>query len=238
MPSSSANERRGTAARRGRWTRVEIERLKELYGRRDEMSLAREFGRPLASVQRMAEELFPVRERTGPWTQEELEELKSYLGASGPAVIARILGRPPKEVEERIQELDHQKQSGRWSRDDVLRFKRLYGTRTDEDLALIFQRNLDSIRRMAQRFALAKDKAFLRRLRGEATTRMPRWSQEELSTLRELYPTMANLDLAHKLERSVKSVVSKAHHLGLKKDEERLRAMGRENVALRYRKHG
>jgi hypothetical protein len=32
----------------------------------------------------------------------------------------------------------------------------------------------------------------------------------------------------------VKSVVSKAHHLGLKKSSERLRSMGRENVSLRY----
>jgi len=29
-------------------------------------------------------------------------------------------------------------------------------------------------------------------------------------------------------------VVSKAHHLGLKKSTERLRIMGRENVSLRY----
>ena len=32
----------------------------------------------------------------------------------------------------------------------------------------------------------------------------------------------------------MKSVVSKAHNLGLKKDRERLREMGRENVRLRY----
>jgi len=236
LPSQSAKERRGGAARRGRWTQAEIDRLKDLYGRRDDATLARELGRPLASVRRMAAELFPVRERTDPWTDQETEQLKSYLGATPPDVIARILGRAPAEVEQRIQDLDSDKQSGRWTRDDVLRFKRFYGTRTDEDLALIFQRSLDSVRRMAQRFALAKDKAFLRRLKGESATRMPRWSSEELAELRQLYPAMANLDLAHKLQRSVKSVVSKAHHLGLKKDEERLRAMGRENVALRYRR--
>jgi hypothetical protein len=52
----------------------------------------------------------------------------------------------------------------------------------------------------------------------------------------ELYPKTANLDLAQKLNRSVKSVVSKAHNLGLKKEIERLREMGRENVGMRYRK--
>ena len=44
----------------------------------------------------------------------------------------------------------------------------------------------------------------------------------------------SNLELARTLGRSVKSVVSKAHNLGLKKDRERLRQMGRENVRLRY----
>lgn len=236
MPSNSAKERRGPAARRGRWTQGEIDRLKELYGRRDDVAVARELGRSLASVRRMAAELFPATTRDGPWSEGETERLKSYLGATPPEVIARILGRPASDVEARIEELDREKHSGRWSREEILRFKRLYGTRTDEDLSRIFQRNVESVRRMAQRFALAKDKAFLRRLKGESATRMPRWTEAELTVLRELYPNTANLDIAHRLQRSVKSVVSKAHHLGLKKDEERLREMGRENVALRYRR--
>ena len=117
----------------------------------------------------------------------------------------------------------------------VAKFKRLYGTRTDEDLSRIFGRTLDSIRRQAAKFSLAKDKAFLRKLNGEASTRMPRWSDAELQTLREMYPFCSNLDIAQKLDRSVKSVVSKAHNLGLKKDAKRLREMGRENVSLRYK---
>jgi hypothetical protein len=52
-----------------------------------------------------------------------------------------------------------------------------------------------------------------------------------------MYPTVANLDIAAKLNRSVKSVVSKAHNLGLKKEADRLREMGRENVGMRYRKN-
>jgi hypothetical protein len=63
---------------------------------------------------------------------------------------------------------------------------------------------------------------------------MPRWSNAELDLLRELYPRTSNLDIAQRLQRSVKSVVSKAHHMGLKKELERLQEMGRENVRLRY----
>jgi len=65
---------------------------------------------------------------------------------------------------------------------------------------------------------------------------MPRWTDEELDLLRDLYPRVPNLEIAQKLNRSVKSVVSKAHHLGLKKELERLQEMGRQNVSLRYQR--
>jgi hypothetical protein len=63
---------------------------------------------------------------------------------------------------------------------------------------------------------------------------MPRWDSEAIEKLRQIYPTTPNLEIARQLQRSVKSVVSKAHNLGLKKEAERLREMGRENVSLRY----
>ena len=117
----------------------------------------------------------------------------------------------------------------------LAQLKKIYGTRTDEDLSLIFGRSVDSIKRMAQRLCIAKDKAFLRRQSGGSkATRMPRWKKEELEVLRRMYPTHSNLEIAQRLDRSVKSVVSKAHNMGLKKDPARLREMGRENVSLRY----
>jgi len=182
----------------------------------------------------MAETLFPPRKKTGPWTAREVQELKRYLGASNREVIARILGRSVEEVERQILELGRLKTDSEWNRREIAEFKKLYGTRTDEDLALVFARPVAAIRELAERCLLAKDKAFVRKLRGEAATRMPRWSEDELAILRDLYPRSANLDIARKLNRSVKSVVSKAHNLGLKKDRERLREMGRENVRLRY----
>lgn len=225
---------RKASPRRGRWSAHEQARLKELWGLRDEAAIARELNRPVASVRRMAETLFPVRKNTGPWTAREVQDLKKYLGASTRDVIARILGRPVEEVERQILELGRIQTEADWSRREVADFKRLYGTRTDEDLAVIFERPVTAVRELAERCSLAKDKAFVRKLRGESATRMPRWSEPELTTLREMYPSFANLDIARKLGRSVKSVVSKAHNLGLKKDSERLREMGRQNVRLRY----
>lgn len=220
--------------RRGRWTAPEIARLKELYGLRDEENIAKILNRPASSVRRMAEQLFQLATRTGPWSAREVADLRKYLGGTSHETIARILGRTVEEVQQQVEELRRVQQSGRWTQEEVVEFKRLYGTRTDEDLAVIFGRSIDAVKRLGARYCLAKDKAFVRRLTGSSATRMPRWSAEEIALLTQIYPLEANLEIAQKLNRSVKSIVSKAHNLGLKKADERLEEMGRENVSLRY----
>jgi hypothetical protein len=220
--------------RRGRWSQAEQARLKELYGLRDDVVIARELKRPVTSIRKMAEKLFTGPVHTGPWTAEEVLALRRYLGASSTEVIARVLSRPVEEVNERIIELGRIQRDEDWGREELAEFKRIYGTRTDEDLTRIFGRSLEQVHKTAEVHALAKDKAFVRKLAGEPATQMPRWREEELELLRRDYPLRSNLDLARVLGRSVKSVVSKAHHLGLKKAADRLREMGRENVSLRY----
>ncbi len=236
MRRTNWGEERSAAPRRGRWSQAEIARLRELYGLRDEKAIARELNRPVASVRKMAESVFRLAVRTGPWTAREVQDLKKYLGGTTPEVIARILGRTTDEIQLQIMELKRIQQTGRWTQDEVAEFKRLYGTRTDDDLAIIFGRTLESVKRLGARYCLAKDKAFVRRMTGSAATRMPRWHPDEITQLREIYPVSSNLDIAQKLNRSVKSVVSKAHNLGLKKEADRLREMGRENVSMRYKK--
>jgi hypothetical protein len=227
---------RSTAPRRGRWSQSEVARLRELYGLRDERAIARELNRPVQSVRKMAEQTFRSAARTGPWSANELQDLKKYLGGTTNEVIARILGRPVDEVTQQIGELRRIQQTGRWTQEEIAEFKRLYGTRTDDDLAVIFGRTIEAVKRLGARYCLAKDKAFVRKLTGSSATRMPRWTASEIEELKRIYPTVANLDIAAKLNRSVKSVVSKAHNLGLKKEADRLREMGRENVSMRYKK--
>lgn len=223
------------APRRGRWSQAEISRLRELYGLRDDAAIARTLNRPIYSVRKMALEVFQGERRTGPWSADEVQKLKRYLGRSSEEVIAQILRRDIKEVHDRILALDQSLTESTWTRVEIAEFKRTYGTRTDEDLARVFGRPVELIQELAGRLAMAKDKAFLRKLQGTASTRMPRWSEEELELLKTMYPTVSNLEIATKLNRSVKSVVSKAHNLRLKKDSDRLREMGRQNVSLRYK---
>lgn len=234
MSKQAWGENRSSAPRRGRWSQVEIARFKELYGLRDEHSIARELNRSVSSIRRMAESVFQ-HQRSGPWQSDEVLGLRRYLGASSLQVISRILGRPVEEIRERLEEMRRVKITGRWSQEEVNELKRLYGTREDEDLAVIFGRTPESIHRMAKALCIAKDKAFLRRKSGgSSSVKMPRWRAEELKLLEELYSGHSNLDIAQQLGRSVKSVVSKAHNLGLRKAPQRLQEMGRQNVSLRY----
>lgn len=222
--------------RRGRWSSDEVAHLRRHYGLRTEEQIARDLGRTLKSVRETAARIFDGTTRRGAWSADEIERLKDYVGASPSDVIARVFGRSTADVERQLRQLSSIRRTGRWSHDEVQRLRRIYGRRTDEDLSTILGRSVESIRRQAARYALAKDKAFVRRIKGASSTRMPRWSEEELDLLRATYPTESNLEIARRLSRSVKSVVSKAHHLGLRKDGERLREMGRENVSRRYSK--
>jgi hypothetical protein len=230
-------EERPSTPRRGRWSQAEIAQLKELYGLRDDKAIARELSRSEASVRNMANAIFGGETNTGPWTDDEIAKLKKYLGRSSPEVVAKLLSRSTADIEDVLKELAKQRSSAEWTQDEISELKRLYGTRTDEALVLIFGRTQESVAQQAETLRLAKDKAFLRRSDGEpVVTRMPRWRPDELKLLAELYPAHSNLQIAQKLDRSVKSVVSKAHHLGIKKDPSRLREMGRENVSMRYGK--
>lgn len=224
-----------TTPRRGRWSTEEVAQFREMYGLRDDRTIARELKRSLASVRSMAESLYEGQPKQGPWSEAEVQNLRHYLGASTMQALCRVLGRSQDDVQAKIAELALIRKEGVWDHEDLGDFKRLYGTRTNEDLAIVFGRGLADIESCAARLCLSKDKAFLRRQTGgKATTRMPRWQASELDQLRRLYPQSSNLEIAKLLNRSVKSIVSKAHNLGLKKDPSRLKEMGRQNVGLRY----
>jgi len=227
-------EPRPEGPRRGRWSQDEIAHLQDWYGLKDIETLARELARRPQSVQRQAELVCRSARRSGPWTAAEVFELKRYLGLATQDVIASILGRDVAEVRRQISELGRVHCDGPWSREELGQFKRKYGSRSDEDLALIFSRRIEEVRALALELRLAKNKVFLKRHKPKQKTSMPRWTAESLRQLRELYPSESNFQIATHLGRSVKSIVSKAHHLGLKKQVERLRQMGRENIKSRH----
>lgn len=236
--SGEHNQQRakGNGRRKGPWSQAEIERLKLRYGLQPDAIISRDLNRSVESVRRMAKRVFAGEPRAGPWSAAEVQSLKNYIGAAGIEIISEILRRSPAEIRRKVEELQGQVRSGKWTSEDVQQLKRLYGTRSNPDLAIILGRTQADLERHAAELCLAKDKGYQRRNSETARpTRMPRWSDKEIALLRELYPESRNLEVARRLRRSQKSIVSKAHALGLKKTSRRLRDMGRENVSLRYR---
>ncbi|MEE2941743.1 MAG: hypothetical protein VX460_15250 [Planctomycetota bacterium] len=217
------------------WTDDQRAHLRSWFGLRDELYLARELGCDVAELHAAAWEAFDEPVRDDAWSAEETAEFRKYLGAVDLDLIARMLGRSRFDLDRRLVELAASLGREPLSADEIVSFKRLYGTRADEDLALVFGRELALVQETAAKLCLSKDKVFLRRASGGSRkTLMPRWSSDELEKLAEMYPSHSNLDIAQVLGRSVKSVVSKAHNLGLKKDKARLQQMGRQNVRMRY----
>lgn len=189
----------------------------------------------MEEIRAKAEEILCREAVSGPWSPEDLETLRRYLGGVETNLLARMLGRSVEDLETKLVELATTLEDRPLSGPELILFKRQFGTRSDEDLAIIYGRTLERVQAEAARLCLSKDKAYMRRkTSGSERTRMPRWTEPELQTLRQLYPGESNLQIAQQLGRSVKSVVSKAHNLGLKKDKARLEEMGRQNVRLRY----
>jgi len=217
------------------WSASDLDALRASFGQKEQSFLARELGRPVEEVRAKAAEILSRELTAGPWSPDDVETLRRYLGGVETTLLARMLGRTVEDLETKLVELATTLEDKPLSGPELILFKRQFGTRSDEDLAIIYGRTLDRIHAEAARLCLSKDKAYMRRkTSGNERTRMPRWTEPELQTLRQLYHAESNLQIAQQLGRSVKSVVSKAHNLGLKKDKARLEEMGRQNVRLRY----
>ncbi|MDA1114502.1 MAG: hypothetical protein O3A95_09430 [Planctomycetota bacterium] len=234
--SNGMNSPNPQGRRKGRWAFPEIERLRRMYGFKSEVQIAQDLNRTVQSVRRMIGKVFEGDPVIGPWTALEIRKLKSYLGAADFTVIARIMRRPAAEIERKVQQLKGEVRQRAWTSADLQILKRYYGTRATKDVSLILGRPVNRIEDKAKELCLAKDKGYQRRAGSGDPVKMPRWGPAEVEELKRLYLEQDNLTIADHLNRTVKSVVSKAHDLGLRKSSSRLKDMGRQNVRARYDK--
>jgi hypothetical protein len=61
-----------------------------------------------------------------------------------------------------------------------------------------------------------------------------RWTSEDKKTLKKLFPTMMNVDVAHEMGRPLSSVISQAFKMRLKKKPTFRTQIGRINIAKRW----
>ncbi len=222
--------------RKGNWSSQELERLKLLYPQSGERHVASLLRRSAASVRRKTTEMFRRKNTRGDWIPKEEEQLRLSYGVLNLRALCLVLARSRRDVTERIRIL-RQKRRGSWTRSEELLLKRIYPTRSDEDLEVCMSRSRGQIAKTAARLCLAKDKKFTAEAGSLAValrTTMPRWAASEVVRLKELYSDSDNLEIARTLGRSVTSVANKASQMGLKKSRTVLAEIGRQNVSHRY----
>lgn len=63
----------------------------------------------------------------------------------------------------------------------------------------------------------------------------PRWTAKEVNFMKKHYAGKSNAWIGEQLGRKVSSIVFKGYKLGLEKSPKRLKAMGKENIARRWK---
>jgi hypothetical protein len=222
----------------GQWAQPDIGSLTRMYGSVKLTEIARKTGRPIASVNKMVAKLFPesAENSNTPWGATDVARLKKLYGSVGTVdQWARIFKRPVSEIERKIKSFETEVKERPWTRESLATIKKFYGSRTNTDLELILGMPAKQIEEKAAELSMAKDKKFSSSTIGaSAGTRMPRWTAEDVETLKRMHGTASNGEIAQHLSRTTKSITSKANSLGLYKTAEHLRQMGRDNVDWRY----
>jgi hypothetical protein len=222
----------------GQWSQPDIGYLTRMYGSVKLVEIARKIGRPLASVNKMVAKLFPESavKSNSPWSAVDVARLKKLYGSVGTVdQWARIFKRPVSEIERKVKSFETEVKERPWTRESLATVKKFYGSRTNIDLELILGMPEKQIEDKAQELCMAKDKKFSSSaVSASAATRMPRWTAEDVETLKRMHGTASNSEIAQHLSRTTKSITSKANALGLYKTAEHLRQMGRDNVDWRY----
>lgn len=221
--------------RRGNWSVQEVLRLQRLLPDRGLAECARLLRRSVPSVRARAVLTMAVEPTRDPWNDREDALLRRAWGVLDLRLLSALLGRSAVEIRRRAASLREQLLGGAWTREEMQRLRRFYGSRSDEELELCLGRPREEIESMAAVLCIAKDKRSGPRTRG-TRRRMPRWTPEQMAELSRVYPDLDNLEVARLLGKSVLAVANKAHQLGLRKNSAVLGSIGRNNVRVRHAK--
>jgi hypothetical protein len=226
------------------WVCDEDQRLRSCLGVSSLAVISLVLRRPVLEIVARVEEL-ATKVRSGDWCSEEVKSLKCLYGSRDDAVLSVILSRPVEEIQEKASE-------HRLAKSNAL-LRRLADECTILTAPLVtsgFARSTfdgaDGARRGAPGGATAGGATAGGGTASGATAggatargataqgRLPRWTGDEVEALKTIYPHKFNVEIAKILRKSVKSIMSKAHDLGLRKSAELLVLMGKTNVEVRY----
>ncbi|MCB9880726.1 MAG: hypothetical protein H6832_18335 [Planctomycetes bacterium] len=252
--------------KRGNWSVGELSKLRACFARRPIEQLARELRRSEAAVRERARRSFARRTRPGRLDASDERLLAEMVGVATLADMALVLARTEDAIVAQLHAWHARRRSGRWAARDLQFLKDFGSKRPLWALELVTGRTAKVLEKRCLELCLGIDRTLVEvplpgiapdapvsgsdagpdraEVERERTVvlsparsrRMPRWSTADIERLRVLYPVRANLEVARMLGRSLKSVRAKAGQLGLRKTKDRLEAMGRENVRVRYQR--
>ncbi len=99
----------------------------------------------------------------------------------------------------------------RWSKEDIKILKKYFPHMSTQKMAESLGRATDSVGSKANELGLKKTEKYHREERNL-------WSQSDIKLLMKLYPKSSNQEIAEKVGRTIKSVITKASNLRLHKE--------------------
>lgn len=236
--------------KRGNWSVEELDKLRQQYGRRSLLQLARELRRTKEAVVQRAKISFRRKLKPEKLTRADEAVLRTMIGVAEVEIMELVLSRRRVEIRKvlkswAVASRTGGSRKGRFQPWELRYLKNYYASRPDWAACLVLRRDLASVQERATQMCLGKDRSLdsvplpqLEKVIGIPTLppiKMPRWTADDVAWLRRLFSSRSNLELARALGRSEKSVVAKANELRLRKSSARLRTMGRENVEIRHK---
>ena len=172
-----------------------------------------------------------------------------------------MLGRQISQIQARIEDYRSRLLTGSWQPEELRLLAKLYASRANVDLEITLLRPQTQIATTAKCMGLKKQRSpaadrnaslnlrdinqnnrsqqgkSTRRKRSTRDAKMPRWTEDEVQRLIEVYGNLDNQAISRELGRSITSIANKAWQLGISKSIEQLAKVGRSNVNRRHSKN-
>ena len=185
------------------WTPEREEKLRETYPTEGSAAVRHFPGMTKQAVMAKASALDIKYIKIRPWTPEEEDIMRTYYPSEGGKVINRLSGRKLTDIYSKASEMGLiYVDPNRWTEDEIEIMKEFYPSATKQEmLELLPGRNYETIKSMAQRLKLHKDR---------------NWSDEEVKILKKFYPVEGPSIIVRLPKRTRASIICKARLLNLK----------------------
>ena len=185
------------------WTLEREEKLRETYPTEGSAAVRHFPGMTKQAVMAKASDLGVKYIKIRTWTPDEEEIMRVYYPIEGGKVINRLSGRKLTDIYSKASEMGLiYVDPNRWTEDEIEIMKEFYPSATKQEmLELLPGRNYETIKSMAQRLKLHKDR---------------NWSDEEVKILKKFYPAEGPSIIVRLPKRTRASIICKARLLNLK----------------------